>query len=160
MKTCKICGKELKTVNAGHLSTHKITVADYKAKYENDEVEVTELSGDEILEARNAKITPNEVTAGIFKQDEDDTTLLSEFLSKYELTKTEVVNLIDNFKYPQPTVADIVLFDKVVNLLNYDDMCKRAHEQKGNFNWSDYQFKPIQGMDYFVLKTDVENYGL
>lgn len=64
-----------------------------------------------------------------------------------------VNNLLDNFKYKEINISDVVGFDKYVRLYSYNEVCNLVTEHKASFD--DFQIVKIKGEIYRVLKTDV-----
>lgn len=51
-----------------------------------------------------------------------------------------VNNLIDNYHFPTPTVAEIITWDRRINMFNYDQMVKKMDESGlGKRFWQDYK---------------------
>ena len=69
-----------------------------------------------------------------------------------------VNNLIDNFQYPNPTLANILSFDKRVKILDYNQVCNLIHKQEASFdNFS----KIFIGEKMFYVRTsDKEIYNI
>ena len=69
-----------------------------------------------------------------------------------------VNNLIDNFQYPNPTLANILSFDKRVKILDYNQVCNLIHKQEAAFdNFS----KIFIGEKMFYVRTsDKEIYKI
>lgn len=68
-----------------------------------------------------------------------------------ERLKASIDNLIDNYTYPVPTIAEIVGYDKTVKLYNHKEVCD--HTDKGG-DWDDFKIierenqKPVWVKDY------------
>jgi hypothetical protein len=67
-------------------------------------------------------------------------------------------NLIDNFHYPVPSVADIVGWGKPVKLLTYSDMC-RIQDETGRA-WKDYTKVLKNGKLFWISKADKEQFNI
>lgn len=63
-------------------------------------------------------------------------------------------NLVDNFTYPVPTLANILSWDKRIKLHSYAEMCK-LHDESGVL-FSDYEKIRRKGKLYWVSKEDYE----
>lgn len=64
--------------------------------------------------------------------------------------KDSIDNLIDNFHYPVPTIADVIGFDRKMKLLTYRDMTKLAPEIPGIFE--KYESIEYGGCKYWIEK--------
>jgi hypothetical protein len=74
-----------------------------------------------------------------------------------ERLKAAVGYLLDNFKYPTPTIADIISFDKRVKLYSYSDVLESL--DKGRI-WSDF-IKILRNEKIFwIKKTDQEQFNI
>ena len=51
-------------------------------------------------------------------------------------------NLIDNFKYPVPSIAEIIGFDKRVKLYNYKEICDYVND---GGSWEDFKIVKREG---------------
>lgn len=69
-----------------------------------------------------------------------------------------VNNLIDTFKYPQPRVADIISWDKRVELMSYNEMMDLYWASGGN--WKGYVKQIINKRVYYVSKIELNKLGL
>jgi hypothetical protein len=67
-----------------------------------------------------------------------------------ERLKDAVDNLIDNYHYPVPTIADIIGFDNKVKLLSYREMEKLAPQRPNIFD--KYPRIKINGVLYWIEK--------
>ena len=108
MEKCKVCGKELKTINKSHLKTHNMTIEEYEVYVDSDELEpfldpldlddeIEELTEDEVK-----TITPTEITENIFKDSVNNTELLSDFLEEFNLTIQELRSIVRQHKTGAP----------------------------------------------------------
>lgn len=68
-----------------------------------------------------------------------------------ERLKDSVDNLIDNYHYPIPTIADVIGFDKRVKLFSYRDMVKLCQET-GKELFEVYPKIEINGIKYWIEK--------
>jgi hypothetical protein len=77
------------------------------------------------------------------------TDLLTESLQRNKFTDarlTDAVNhVIDNFKYPKPSVADFVSYDKKIKVYRYDEMVNNSFDflRFKKVRLSDEQSKPL-----------------
>lgn len=89
-------------------------------------------------------------------------TVLAERLIKNGFTeqrlKDAVGYLIDNFKYPRPTIADIINFDKKVKLISQIELLNLVSDNKASLD--DYYKHWINGELYRVKKSEAEMYNL
>lgn len=90
--------------------------------------------------------------------------ILSDRLEENNFTdnrlKDAINNMIDNFTYPIPTVANIISFDKRVKIYSYLDIIEMVN-QYGTSVW--YQYKPVRkigNIRYFASLKDIETYNL
>ena len=89
------------------------------------------------------------------------TNLLAESLKRNGFTDqrfTDAVNyVIDNCRYPSPSIAEFVRFDKSVKVYTYDEMIKLGYgtEPFKKVRLSTEQEKPL-----WVLASDYQKYGL
>ena len=65
-----------------------------------------------------------------------------------------VNHVIDNCRYPKPSISDFVGFDKTVKMLNYAAMCKLSTEW-GPKVWERYDKIKIDGRVYWYDKSSV-----
>lgn len=72
--------------------------------------------------------------------------------------KDAVNNLIDNFIYPNPSIANVIGFDKKVKLITYNQRCTMQAENPGSFN--DYTKIVKNGKVFFINKAEKEQYGI
>lgn len=66
-----------------------------------------------------------------------------------------VTKLCDENKYPNPAPAEIIRFDKQVNLLTHDQVAKEG-KTFGDSVWAFYEIVDIEGKPYYVLRRDIE----
>lgn len=67
--------------------------------------------------------------------------------------KDAINDIIDNFRYKELTIADIIKFDKRVKLYSYNEACRMV--SKGECSFSDFETREINGKFYRVKKTDL-----
>jgi len=74
--------------------------------------------------------------------------------------KDAVGNVIDTCKYPMPTIANIISYDKVVKRYTYNEMCDLAM-QCGPKTWDNYgSLKTVEGRVYWISRAEAEQYGI
>jgi hypothetical protein len=74
-----------------------------------------------------------------------------------ERLKAAVGYLLDNFKYPTPSIADIISFDKKIKLFSYTDVLESLDKGKV---WTDY-IKVTRGSKmFYIKKTDQEQFNI
>ena len=91
------------------------------------------------------------------------TLLFDRFVSRgfsNERVKDSVDYLIDNYKYPTPTIAEIISYDAKVRLLTYDQVMKIHNEIGKAFDM--YSAVVIEGIKTKVWASnfDIEKYKL
>jgi len=64
-----------------------------------------------------------------------------------------VNNVIDNFRYKELSVADIIQHDKRVKLYTYSEAAAMVIEGKATFE--DFETRKINGKTYRVMKSDL-----
>lgn len=64
-----------------------------------------------------------------------------------------VNNVIDNFRYKELTIADIIQHDKRVKLYTYPEVAAMVTAGKASFN--DFEPREINGKTYRVFKSDL-----
>ena len=74
-----------------------------------------------------------------------------------ERIKDAIANVIDNFKYPKPTVADIVGYDCRIRIWDHAEysneiLARKASEKDFYQHW-------IKGRLYFVKTSECERYN-
>ena len=88
--------------------------------------------------------------------------LLIERLSVNNFTEKRVKDaisyLIDNFKYQNPSIADIVSFDKKIKIYSHNDVVQLVTENKADF--SDFYKHWIGETLYRVKKTEADNLNM
>lgn len=85
--------------------------------------------------------------------------ILYERIDKNKFTKQRledaVNNVLDNFRYKELNVADIVSYDKRVRLYTYTQICDEI--ANGRATTDDYERVERDGKNYWVKKVDIEN---
>jgi len=66
--------------------------------------------------------------------------------------KDAVNNLIDNHRYPNPLVSDVVSFDRRAKLHTHSQVCDKVSD---GFKWDDFEFRKMEGRNLWVLKSDI-----
>lgn len=61
-----------------------------------------------------------------------------------------VNNLIDNYRYPIPTIAEVIGFDKKVKVYTHQDVVKSIQE---GFTFENYDIIEINGQKRWTLKN-------
>lgn len=61
--------------------------------------------------------------------------------------------VIDNCKYPIPTISEILSYDRVVKLYSYNEVSNMV--MKGQASFDDFEKREIGGKIYRVLKSDL-----
>ena len=83
--------------------------------------------------------------------------VLSERIAATQMTQIQLLesvnNLLDNFKYKEINISDVIGFDKYVRLYSYNEVCNLVTEHKASFE--DFQIVKIKGEIYRVLKTEI-----
>ena len=74
-----------------------------------------------------------------------------------ERIKDAIANVIDNFKYPKPTVADIVGYDCRIRIWDYSEYSNEIYSRKSSGN--DFHQHWINGKLYFVKTSECERYN-
>jgi len=67
-------------------------------------------------------------------------------------------NLIDNFTYPNPTIANIIGFDKRVKLLTYSQLCDIQTNSPGSFK--DYCKVKRNGKIFWINRAEKEQFNI
>jgi len=72
-----------------------------------------------------------------------------------------VNNLIDTCIYPQPTIANIISWDKRIKLYNYQEIVALV-DRHGEVVWTSYKAVKINGFKsrVYASVTDIERYKL
>ena len=69
-----------------------------------------------------------------------------------EKMKDAIHYVIDNCRYPVPTIAEFLSYDKVVKLYSYKEATEMATSHKASFE--DFERRVIDGTRYWILKSD------
>lgn len=89
-------------------------------------------------------------------------TILTERVIKNGFTEQRLKDateyLIDNFKYPKPSIAEIINFDKKLKLYSHNEVVILIEEDKARFE--DFHRHWIGDVMYRVKKSEVEMFGL
>ncbi len=89
-------------------------------------------------------------------------TILAERLIKNNFTidrlQAATGYLIDNFHYKQPTIADIISFDKKVKLYSYNEVLVLIDQNKARFE--DFHKHWVGDVLYRVKKSEAETFNL
>ena len=67
-----------------------------------------------------------------------------------------VSHVIDNFRYKELNVADVISFDKRVRLYSYDEVCDMCASGRANMK-EDFEIKKIGEKKYWAKKVDMIN---
>lgn len=67
--------------------------------------------------------------------------------------KDAINDIIDNFRYKEIAIADIIKFDRRLKLYSYSDVCRMV--SKGECGFSDFETREINGEFYRVKKIDL-----
>ena len=85
--------------------------------------------------------------------------ILYERIDKNKFTKQRledaVNNVLDNFRYKELNVADIISYDKRVRLYTYTQICDEI--ANGRATTDDYERVERAGKNYWVKKVDLLN---
>jgi hypothetical protein len=83
--------------------------------------------------------------------------VLSERVTSNKLTRERLrdsVNwILDNFKYKELTVADVIRYDKRARLYTYDEVSSMV--TRGEAKFEDFEIREIGGVCYRVRKTEL-----
>lgn len=100
----------------------------------------------------------------IFK-DKEFANVLSERIYANNFTEERirdaVAYVLDNFRYKQPTIADVISFDKRVKVYSYTQILNMLVEI-GPSVWNDYKPVKVEGVDrtVYVNIAEAESLGL
>lgn len=75
-----------------------------------------------------------------------------------ERMKDAINNVIDNCRYPQPTMADFLSFDRRVKLYQYNQVCDMVTNNEAKFE--DFSIIKISGEVYRIRKSDKVLYNI
>ena len=62
-----------------------------------------------------------------------------------------VNNLIDNFRYPNPMVSDIVSFDKRIKLHTHSEVCNKIGQ---GYRWEDFEIVERNNTKFWIIKSE------
>lgn len=62
--------------------------------------------------------------------------------------------VIDNCKYPVPSIAEFLSFDRVVKLYSYNEVSNMVTKHQASFD--DFEKREVDGKVYRVLKSDLK----
>ena len=89
--------------------------------------------------------------------------LVMERAKETGFTNTRLVdavnNVIDNFRYPQPMVSDVISFDRRVKLHSYLDMTEKVN-RGGASVWDNFEVRDFDGTKFWIEKSDIVQYSL
>jgi hypothetical protein len=71
--------------------------------------------------------------------------------------RDSINNLIDNFTYPVPSVANIVSFDKRIKLYTYAEYCDQI---SAGFKSTDFSMVKRNGKNFWITVADKEIYNI
>lgn len=71
-----------------------------------------------------------------------------------EKLKDAVNHVIDNCRYPVPTIAEFLSFDKVVKMYTYQEAAELVTKGKASFD--DFEKREIDGEVFRILKSDLK----
>ena len=71
-----------------------------------------------------------------------------------EKLKDAVNHVIDNCRYPVPTIAEFLSFDKVVKIFTYQEAAELVTKGKASFD--DFEKREIDGEVFRILKSDLK----
>lgn len=72
-----------------------------------------------------------------------------------------VSNVIDTCRFPRPTIADFISWDKRITLFTYEDMVRKTNEFGAGI-WDTYQMVKIKGRKkpLWINKDDITQYNI
>lgn len=95
------------------------------------------------------------ILAAFEKTDNMFIDLLTESLKRNGFTDerfTDAVNyVIDHCRYPKPSIADFVSYDKSIKIYAHEEICAN-----GTANYQAVRISPDQTKPVWILKTDYE----
>ena len=116
---------------------------------------------------RGAKATQEQLTRNIAKLEmafpkmqRDFFKILLERIDANNFSNKRLENavnyVIDKFQYKELNVADIISWDRKINIYTYEQICNLIHKSmiKG---FEDTDTREINGTKYWVLKRDLDN---
>ncbi|HEY0088895.1 MAG TPA: hypothetical protein VGB37_08630 [Candidatus Lokiarchaeia archaeon] len=71
--------------------------------------------------------------------------------------KDAIDNLIDNFCYPNPSISNIISFDKRVKLHPYGEVCELVYN---GWSFEDFAHIKIKGKLFWITKAEKEQYKI
>jgi hypothetical protein len=71
--------------------------------------------------------------------------------------KEAIEHVLDNFRYKELTVSDIIQFDRRLKLYTYREICSAWMKGAGK---NDFEMKEIDGIKFWILKADLIKTGL
>ena len=71
-----------------------------------------------------------------------------------EKMKDAINYVIDNCKYPVPTIAEFLSYDKVAKLYTYQEVADMVTKGKASFD--DFEKREIDGEVFRILKSDLK----
>lgn len=74
-----------------------------------------------------------------------------------ERLKDAIGNLIDSFRYPKPSISDVIGFDKRIKIYSYSDYCNEVSQRKSQDE--DFERHYINCRLFFVKSADCERYN-
>lgn len=145
MEPIKDVARQINSLQKSSLNTSEKTLSIYKG----------ELTGKNILDqTRRLKSAFPNAEPGFFD-------LVIERVKEKGFTderlKDAVNHIIDNFRYPQPMVSDVISFDKRVKLHSYSDMM--VNVDKGH-RFEDYEVRDFDGKKFWIEKSEIIKFGL
>jgi hypothetical protein len=75
-----------------------------------------------------------------------------------ERLKASIDNLIDNFKYPVPTIANIIEFDRRIKFYTYFEMCRMTEENSLAFKY--FSSVKVNGKTFWMSNADKELHNI
>ena len=96
MDLCRVCNKEFNNLGVHLRKAHKLSMDDYNKDYPIEEPEAQDEFGD-IDTIENVVLTEKKEKEEEMVTD-DETELLLDFLNAHELSKKELLSIIENFK--------------------------------------------------------------
>ena len=86
--------------------------------------------------------------------------ILLERLDANNFSNKRLVNavnyVIDKFQYKELNVADIISWDRKINIYTYSQICNLIQKSMIN-GFDDTEIREINGTKYLVLKRDLDN---
>jgi hypothetical protein len=122
--------------------------------------------GEKYISLYSGELTARVVTQSMAKVKKafpglpiDFFTVLSERVAANGFTderiQDAVNHVVDTCKYPTPTVADFMSFDKKRRIYTYAEMCNKVHEAGGLASvWDSYEMMEIKSTKFWYSKAD------